>query len=109
MLRGERDQNGAKVAPKEGALIPECSVGSEIKTQRVAAGERDPGYQNAPWGARSKLAAPPTPQVIRDTRMLRGERDQNDRPAMQCDDFRIPECSVGSEIKTQRDRRSSSA
>ena len=79
--------------------IPECSGGSKIETARTfpQIGAR---YQIAPGGARSKLRSPrwswrcarmrpwrpiktnprslSASKLDRDTRMLRGERDQND-------------------------------
>ena len=100
MLRGERDQNQYRSHTMSTSTIPECSGGSEIKTGDVDSDGSDWGYQNAPGGARSKLDPLLRPTQLQDTRMLRGERDQNGGPAISAVHAGIPECSGGSEIKT---------
>src|ERR1700722_11756347 len=100
MLRGERDQNGIRFVIVSGDVIPECSGGSEIKTKSPGKQLNTDGYQNAPGGARSKPLPRPFPTSCPDTRMLRGERDQNGAALGVPARGRIPECSGGSEIKT---------
>ena len=101
MLRGERDQNALVHWRRWPQVIPECSGGSEIKTGLVMAHFQDTGYQNAPGGARSKLRSISGHLEQRDTRMLRGERDQNQIVPSPKSKVQIPECSGGSEIKTR--------
>ena len=86
MLRGERDQN----TDREGVL-------SRLE------------YQIAPGGARSKLVLHHVRQPYSNTRLLRGERDQNRFAGLQFRFFLIPDCSGGSEIKTLFSARMSNA
>src|ERR1039458_3173581 len=101
MLRWERDQNPYQMIPTAVAPIPECSGGSEIKTASVPRLSAWVGYQNAPVGARSKPVSNDTNGRRTDTRMLRGERDQNSQRPEAVGVGGIPECSGGSEIKTR--------
>jgi hypothetical protein len=100
LLRGERDQNCRQLFKRAFKRIPNCSVGSEIKTvcagnwiappdTKLLRGERD---QNGNGGG--KTAA------NHDTKLLRGERDQNLILIITLFARKIPNCSVGSEIKT---------
>src|ERR1035437_7177318 len=100
MLRGERDQNRTIPLGTRLYLIPECSGGSEIKTQRCPGMTGFSRYQNAPGGARSKQGGRHCSEDDFDTRMLRGERDQNIPSLSTLTGLKIPECSGGSEIKT---------
>ena len=101
MLRGERDQNLYPGIVVSATKIPECSGGSEIKTLLVHALREPERYQNAPGGARSKHDLLQSVVELLDTRMLRGERDQNAANLLPGCRGRIPECSGGSEIKTR--------
>src|ERR1035437_4524155 len=80
--------------------IPECSGGSEIKTWCTSGIVSTTRYQNAPGGARSKHESQTDQAEFEDTRMLRGERDQNKGIGALIPVLKIPECSGGSEIKT---------
>src|SRR5665213_137576 len=100
LLRGERDQNGATGAQLAGAGIPNCSGGSEIKTYFSADDDANSQYQIAPGGARSKPYLGFTQAPYSNTKLLRGERDQNLVPCHPAGPSVIPNCSGGSEIKT---------
>src|ERR1017187_5412079 len=65
---------------------------------------RPRGYQNAPGGARSKPVNLRPSYIATDTRMLRGERDQNTITRATRLLVQIPECSGGSEIKTVKEQ-----
>src|SRR5665213_956641 len=86
--------------PKPKTKIPNCSGGSEIKTPAAGRQRADFQYQIAPGGARSKRGSSVTNTTGNNTKLLRGERDQNAHgfwtPARRL----IPNCSGGSEIKT---------
>src|ERR1039458_276047 len=100
MLRGERDQNRADRLGNDGIVIPECSGGSEIKTSGRRGRSSNGRYQNAPGGARSKPGRRREDAPAGDTRMLRGERDQNPDLVRAGALTPIPECCGGSENKT---------
>ena len=101
MLRRERDQNKTIRWTLLSSSIPDCSGGSEIKTRRSGGRCCPLRYQIAPEGARSKPGIIAASSAIHDTRLLRRERDQNIIPLPQFQVFKIPDCSGGSEIKTQ--------
>src|ERR1035438_138203 len=96
LLRGERDQNARRLTSLEPWLIPNCSGGSEIKTARAGSAWQQGEYQIAPGGARSKQLPALGLHRRQNTKLLRGERDQNEnhlsfrRPTL------IPNCSGGS-------------
>ena len=96
---------GARSKPTEeftadGFTIPDCSGGSEIKTACSALLSFRFRYQIAPGGARSKRGRDLHNERNGDTRLLRGERDQNAILVVQAAVTWIPDCSGGSEIKT---------
>ena len=107
MLRGERDQNSPDPQAPPATRLPECSGGSEIKTRAIQRAPLPTSYQNAPGGARSKLLRTIDRSQSPVTRMLRGERDQNNRAHAGRGPVRLPECSGGSEIKTRFGQRQS--
>src|SRR5665213_2783590 len=86
--------------PKPKTKIPNCSGGSEIKTPAAGRQRADFQYQIAPGGARSKRGSSVTNTTGNNTKLLRGERDQNLVPCHPAGPSVIPNCSGGSEIKT---------
>jgi len=103
MLRWERDQNTETLKAFDAAALPQCSGGSEIKTDRTIPGWVLPGYHNAPVGARSKRGQLEVHANLAVTTMLRWERDQNVTASVVGPKTRLPQCSGGSEIKTDNE------
>ena len=100
LLRGERDQNKRAIDRFPLVEIPDCSGGSEIKTWPRSADQRVNQIPDCSGGSEIKTAPELTASPRRDTRLLRGERDQNEIRQFNADHPKIPDCSGGSEIKT---------
>ena len=119
LLRGERDQNAPRLdaAPAGYQIAPGGARSKRFRPRCLTT-----RYQIAPGGARSKPANcrrfhQPDTRLLRgerdqnaaaqtsanhpDTRLLRGERDQNTGGALALTTAEIPDCSGGSEIKTR--------
>ena len=77
LLRGERDQNVAVVRPRSLKLIPDCSGGSEIKTRPCRGTRATTQIPNCSGGSEIKTSRCSVPISMDDTKLLRGERDQN--------------------------------
>jgi len=101
VLRWERDQNGNITTGQDVSVLPQCSGGSEIKTNEPGACAVFCPYHSAPVGARSKHSGGRAGSRRPLTTVLRWERDQNARFFSSASRFSLPQCSGGSEIKTQ--------
>jgi len=101
VLRWERDQNHGLGAVRVADNLPQCSGGSEIKTRAGRCRRPARPYHSAPVGARSKLNYLTEPHLLGLTTVLRWERDQNRLSSETTVNTGLPQCSGGSEIKTE--------
>ncbi len=100
-----RDQNYRAHLIERGILLPDCPCGGEIKTHLCGVVLREPGYQTAPVGARSKHYGNPIAMQTWATRLPLWGRDQNSVGACIVPRYALPDCPCGGEIKTQSPRR----